>query len=46
MAKLRTIIIDDEEPARERLAGLLEAYPEIELVGEAEIGRASCRERV
>ena len=38
MAKLRTIIIDDEEPARERLAGLLESYPEIEVIDEAEDG--------
>ena len=32
MAKLRTIIIDDEEPARERLSGLLKAYPDIEII--------------
>ncbi len=38
MAKLRTIIIDDEEPARERLAALLTAYPEIEVIDEAEDG--------
>ena len=38
MAKLRTIIIDDEEPARARLSGLLEAYPEIEVIDEAEDG--------
>ena len=38
MAKLRTIIIDDEEPARERLAGLLTEYPEIEVIAEAEDG--------
>lgn len=38
MAKLRTIIIDDEEPARERLAALLAAYPEIEVIDEAEDG--------
>jgi len=35
MEKLRTIIIDDEEPARERLASLLEAYPEIDVIEEA-----------
>ncbi len=38
MAKLRTIIIDDEQPARERLAGLLTEYPDIEVIAEAEDG--------
>jgi two-component system LytT family response regulator len=31
----RTVIVDDEPPARQRLARLLAVHPEIELVGEA-----------
>jgi len=37
--KVRTLIIDDEQLARERLHQLLEAEPEIELVGECADGR-------
>jgi DNA-binding LytR/AlgR family response regulator len=35
---MRSIIIDDEEPARARLARLLAAHPNIEVVGEARDG--------
>lgn len=33
-----TLIVDDEEPARDRLRSLLQAHPDIEIVGEAEDG--------
>jgi two-component system LytT family response regulator len=32
---IRTLIIDDEQPARERLRQLLGAHPDVEVVGEA-----------
>lgn len=32
---LRTVIVDDEPPARERLATLLAAHPNVKIVGEA-----------
>jgi len=35
---MRTIIADDEEPARARLRRLLDAHPEIQIVGEARDG--------
>jgi AmiR/NasT family two-component response regulator len=35
MTPLRAVIVDDEAPARERLASLLSAHAEIEVVGEA-----------
>ena len=35
---IRTILIDDERPARERLRQLLAAHPDVEVVGEAEDG--------
>jgi two-component system LytT family response regulator len=34
----RTVIVDDEPPARQRLARLLAAYPDIEIVGQAASG--------
>jgi two-component system LytT family response regulator len=37
--KIRTLIVDDEPLARERLAKLLEEEPDIELVGECANGR-------
>src|SRR4051794_5565599 len=37
--KVRTIVVDDEPLARERLLKLLRAEPEIEVVGEAANGR-------
>ncbi len=35
---IRTLLVDDEQPARDRLRQLLAAMPEIEVVGEAEDG--------
>ena len=35
---MRTLIVDDEESARERLRRLLAAHPEIEIAGEAQDG--------
>jgi two-component system LytT family response regulator len=35
---IRTLLIDDEQPARERLRQLLTAHPDVEVVGEAEDG--------
>ena len=35
---IRTLVIDDEQPARERLKQLLSAHPDIEVVGEADDG--------
>ncbi|MEP2777530.1 MAG: LytTR family DNA-binding domain-containing protein [Luteolibacter sp.] len=34
-AQIRTVIIDDEPPARKMLRRLLDAHPEVELLGEA-----------
>ena len=39
MAKIRTLIVDDEELARERLRKLLTQEPEIDLIGECSNGR-------
>lgn len=36
--KLRTLIVDDETPARERLRGLLESNESVELIGDAKDG--------
>ncbi len=41
MKKIRTLIVDDESLARDRLRQLLQAEPEIELVGESSDGRAA-----
>ena len=35
---IRTLLIDDEQPARERLRQLLTAHPDVDIVGEAEDG--------
>jgi two-component system LytT family response regulator len=35
---IRTVVVDDEQPARERLKQLLGAHPDIEVVGEADDG--------
>lgn len=46
MTPLRAVIVDDEAPARERLAALLSRHAEIEIVGEAaDVGPAEelCR---
>jgi two-component system LytT family response regulator len=37
---IRTLLVDDERPARERLRRLLAAFPNIEVVGEAEDGES------
>lgn len=39
--KVRTLIIDDEELARERLASLLAKEPDVEVIGEADDGRTA-----
>lgn len=33
--RIRTVLIDDEPPARERLAHLLAAHPQVEIIGQA-----------
>lgn len=38
VATLRVLLVDDEQPARERLRQLLSAFDEIEIAGEAEDG--------
>ena len=35
---IRTLVVDDEEPARVRLRQLLSAIPEVEVIGDAEDG--------
>ncbi|MDP1572577.1 MAG: LytTR family DNA-binding domain-containing protein [Vicinamibacterales bacterium] len=35
---IRTLIVDDEQPARDRLRQLLAGHPDVEVVGEAEDG--------
>jgi two-component system LytT family response regulator len=50
MSRLRVLIVDDEPPARRRLRALLDADPEVTVVGEcgdgaaavAELGRGEC----
>jgi len=45
ISELRTVIVDDEPPARERLATLLAAHPNVKIVGEAgdvETARVVC----
>lgn len=37
-ARIRTLIVDDEEPARGRLRRLLDEVPDVDVVGEAEDG--------
>jgi two-component system LytT family response regulator len=39
MERIRTLIVDDEKPARRRLAELLGREPDIEITGEARDGR-------
>ena len=36
--KMRTLIVDDERPAREELAFLLKSFPDVEVVGQAKNG--------
>ncbi len=42
MPPLRTLIVDDEPLARRRLRRLLEARPDVAVVGEADNGKAAC----
>ena len=39
MHKIRTLVVDDEPMARERVLALLEQQPDIEVVGEAADGQ-------
>ena len=41
--RIRTLVVDDEPPARQRLVGLLGDEPDIEIVGEAGTGSAAVR---
>ncbi|RLD26705.1 MAG: DNA-binding response regulator [Bacteroidetes bacterium] len=38
-AKIRTLVVDDEPLARQRIIGLLKSHPEIEMIGESRNGR-------
>ena len=38
MIPIRTILVDDEEPARDRLRGLLDEFGDVEIVAEARDG--------
>ena len=38
MTKIRTVVVDDEPMARERIVGLLNQEKDIEVVGEADAG--------
>ena len=44
--KIKLLIVDDSIFFRKALAGALAGDQRVEVVGQAEIGRASCRERV
>ena len=41
MTTLRTIIVDDEVPARELLRSMLQAWPQLEIIGEAADGESA-----
>jgi two-component system LytT family response regulator len=41
MTTLRTIIVDDEAPARELLRSMLQAWPQCEIIGEASDGESA-----
>jgi two-component system LytT family response regulator len=41
---LRALVVDDEPPARRRLLRLLEAHPEVLVVGEADSGPEAVRQ--
>ena len=43
MKKIRTLIVDDEPLARERLAGLLAAEPDIEILGQCRDGEEAVK---
>jgi two-component system LytT family response regulator len=42
--KIRALVVDDEQPARERLRRLLAEVPDVEIVGEAEDGEGAMEE--
>ena len=42
--KIRALVVDDEQPARERLRRLLAEVPDVEIVGEAEDGERAMEE--
>jgi two-component system LytT family response regulator len=41
--KIRTLIVEDEHPAMERMKNLLIGFPEIEIIGEAEDGTSAVK---
>jgi DNA-binding LytR/AlgR family response regulator len=41
--KIRTVVVDDEKPAREKIKRLLSEHPDFELVGEAADGESAVR---
>jgi two-component system response regulator AlgR len=41
MTALRTLIVDDEPLARQRLRKLLQTFPTVEVVGDASDGRTA-----
>ena len=41
---IRTLVVDDEEPARSRLRQLLSAIDDVEVVGEAEDGEQAIQQ--
>jgi DNA-binding LytR/AlgR family response regulator len=41
--KIRTVIVEDEHPAMERMKNMLSNFPEIEIVGEAEDGLSAVK---
>jgi len=43
LSELRCLIVDDEPLARELLRGMLEPYPDVEVVGESDDGRTALR---
>lgn len=40
---IRTVIVEDEHPAMERMKNLLTRFPEIEIIGEAEDGKSAVK---
>ena len=45
-ARRKVLLVDDHPFMRAGLAQLIDLQPDMRVAGEAEIGRASCRERV
>lgn len=40
---ISTVIVDDERPARDELAYLLKAFPELEVIARGKTGSRLCR---